>query len=158
MIFSLFNSIWIRKAFKWFYCFIFELIICLFLIHLSVQRERNNLPDLITKDVTVGTFSQDAKYLPISTYHSRFQKKWTLEAVKQRALVIVFLHSYDYSSICLAFWCYAEFWPTSDYYPPSIGRFRVRCGDGVRIRQSCNHFNEGGGGGDLAGGENRHNT
>ncbi len=113
-----------------------------FLIILSVQRERNNLPDLIPKDVTVGTFLQDAKYVPISTYHSSFQQKWTLEAVK-RALVIVFIHSYDYSSICLAFWCCAKFWSTSDYYPPSIGRFRVRYGDGVRIRQSCNHFNEG---------------
>ncbi len=28
--------------------------------------------------------------------------------------------------------------------PPSIGRFRVRCGVGVRIRQSGSDFNERG--------------
>ncbi len=30
--------------------------------------------------------------------------------------------------------CCAQFWPLPDYYPPSIGRFRVRCGGGVRVR------------------------
>ncbi len=45
---------------------------------------------------------------------------------------------------------HAEFWPLPDYYPPSIGRFRVRCGGGVsirggfRIKQSGSDFNEGG--------------
>ncbi len=39
--------------------------------------------------------------------------------------------------------------PLTDYYPPSIGRFRVRCGGGVRIRggvkirQSDSDFKEG---------------
>ncbi len=27
-----------------------------------------------------------------------------------------------------------QFWTLPDYYPPSIGRFRVRCGGGVRVR------------------------
>ncbi len=30
--------------------------------------------------------------------------------------------------------CCAEFCTLPDYAPPSIGRFRVRCGGGVRIR------------------------
>ncbi len=50
--------------------------------------------------------------------------------------------------------CCAQFWPPPDYYPPSIGRFRVRCGGGVggevRIRQSDSDFNERGN--NLAGG------
>ncbi len=32
------------------------------------------------------------------------------------------------------FRCCAQFWPLPDYYPPSIGRFRVRCGGGFRVR------------------------
>jgi len=40
--------------------------------------------------------------------------------------------------------------PLPDYYPPSIGRFRVRCGGevkirgGIRIRQSDSNFTERG--------------
>ncbi len=47
--------------------------------------------------------------------------------------------------------------PLPDYYPPSIGRFRVRCGGGVRarggvrIKQSDSDFNERGN--NLAGGQ-----
>ncbi len=37
------------------------------------------------ENVPLGTFSQNAKYVPISTYHYSFQQKWTLEAVKQWA-------------------------------------------------------------------------
>ncbi len=40
--------------------------------------------------------------------------------------------------------CCAQFWPLPDYCPPSIDRFRVRCGGGVRIRQSDIDFNERG--------------
>ncbi len=46
--------------------------------------------------------------------------------------------------------CCAKLWPLPDYYPPSIGRFRVRGGGGVRIRggirirQSDSDFNERG--------------
>ncbi len=53
-------------------------------------------------------------------------------------------------------WCCAQFWPLLDYYPPSIGRFRVGCGGGVRIRQSDSDFKRG-----VIiwqGVENRHNT
>ncbi len=45
--------------------------------------------------------------------------------------------------------CCAEFCTLPDYAPPSIGRFRSRCGGGVRIRggvgirQSGSDFNEG---------------
>ncbi len=45
--------------------------------------------------------------------------------------------------------CCAEFCTLPDYAPPSIGRFRRRCGGGVRIRevvrirQSGSDFNEG---------------
>ncbi len=45
--------------------------------------------------------------------------------------------------------CCAEFCTLPDYAPPSIGRLRVRCGGGVRIRggvgirQSGSDFNEG---------------
>ncbi len=45
--------------------------------------------------------------------------------------------------------CRAEFCPLPDYASPSVGRFRVRCGGGVRIRggvgirQSGSDFNEG---------------
>ncbi len=46
--------------------------------------------------------------------------------------------------------CCAHFRPLPDYYPPSIGRLRVRCGGGVRIRQSDSDFNERGN--NLAGG------
>ncbi len=52
---------------------------------------------------TCGTFSQDEKYVPISTYDCSFQMKLTLEAVKQRVLVIIFVHSYDYIYIFFAF-------------------------------------------------------
>ncbi len=56
------------------------------------------------ENVPVGTFSQDAKYVPISTYPCSFQQKLTLEAVIHWAFVIVFEKKYyDYSSICLAF-------------------------------------------------------
>ncbi len=53
------------------------------------------LSDLMTKIVPVWIFSQDAKNVPKSTYHCSFQQKWTLEAGKQWALVIIFVHSYD---------------------------------------------------------------
>ncbi len=63
----------------------------------------------------------------------------------------------DARSLKNAYWetateyrCCAQFWPPPDYYPPSIGRFRVRCGVGVRIRQSYSDFNERGN--NLAGG------
>ncbi len=41
--------------------------------------------------------------------------------------------------------------PLPDYYPPSIGRFRVRARGGVRIKQSDSDFNERGN--NLAGGQ-----
>ncbi len=47
-------------------------------------------------------------------------------------------------------WCCAQFWPLPNYHVPSIGRFRVRCGGGVRIRQLDSDFNERGN--NLAGG------
>ncbi len=37
-----------------------------------------------------------------------------------------------------------NFKPLPNYYLPSIARFRVRCGRGVRIRQSESDFNERG--------------
>ncbi len=37
-----------------------------------------------------------------------------------------------------------NFKPLPNYYLLSIGRFRVRCGRGVRIRQSESDFNERG--------------
>ncbi len=46
------------------------------------------------RTVAVGTFSQDAKYVPISTYHCSFQQKLMLEVIKQWAFVIVFVNSY----------------------------------------------------------------
>ncbi len=52
------------------------------------------------KNVPLGTY---AKYVPISTYHCSFLQKFTLEGVKQRTIVIIFMHSYDYSSIYFAF-------------------------------------------------------
>ncbi len=45
--------------------------------------------------------------------------------------------------------CHAEFCTLPDYASPSIGRFKSRCGGGVRIRggvgirQSGSDFNEG---------------
>jgi len=48
------------------------------------------------RSLPVGTFLQNAKYVPIRTYQCSFQQKLTLETAKQQALLIVFIHSYDY--------------------------------------------------------------
>ncbi len=66
------------------------------------------------------------------------------------AVTLILLYCYRHTAPGTHCQCCAQFWPLPDYYHPSIGRFRVGCGRGVRIRQSYSDFNERGN--HLAGG------
>ncbi len=86
--------------------------------------------------------------------------KWNYWSICPDLLTHAFSPSVNWisarSELALSVWkfgqdrCCAQFWPLTDYYPPSIGRFRVRCGGGFRIRQSDSDFNQRGN--NLAGG------
>ncbi len=61
---------------------------------------------------------------------------------------VVSFHCYDMKLYRLSRRCRAELCTLPDYASPSVGRFRCRCGGGVRIRggvwirQSGSDFNE----------------
>ncbi len=86
-------------------------------------------------------------YVPWTTFLRLLMFKW-----KQKEAVvfdIIFHLIADwYSAICRITGVVPNSDPLPDYYPPNIGR--VRCGGGVRIRQSDSDFNERGN--NLAGG------